>query len=90
MSTSKDTIQDIELEKLQKQDDELIGKGIGIAKLNEMSLSKFKNIISKHISAENNEDQWTFDYESYLSQIVFYYETPLQWGELFYNERWVK
>lgn len=66
-----------------------INKGREVAKENDMHLSKFKKEISKGLSTTNNEDQWTFDYQSYLYELSNgIYESPTDWAERYYHERW--
>lgn len=89
MNDSKETIQQMEFDEFYRDEELLICKGIHIARLHKMSLSKFKSIITPNISTKNDEDQWTFDYESYLLAISLGYEDPLIWGFEFYRERWI-
>lgn len=53
-------------------------------------LSKFKTFISQFIPTENDEDQWTFDYESfalanYRTEVLY---EPKDWAPEYYQERW--
>jgi len=80
-------------EDIEKQSNEFkneLQKGITIAKKNNINFSKFKQEIFKHLTSENNEDQWTFDYESYLVGIARskIFQTPTEWGKEYYYERW--
>ena len=88
--SAKDTLYQIEFDEMEKHDESLLCQGIKIARLHRMNLSAFKKIISPNISTENDEDQWTFDYESFLQAIAFGYEDPVIWGKGFYRERWIK
>lgn len=55
-------------------------------------LSKFKEFVSKYLKTENNEDQWTFDYESYAlhnASLREDYTEPLEeWTIDYYRDRW--
>jgi hypothetical protein len=52
-----------------------------------MNLTKFKKEISKLLETGNDEDQWTYDYESYLYSLASgYYSTPTEWGSEYYIE----
>lgn len=50
-----------------------------------VNLTRFKKDISKGLSI-NDEDQWTFDYESYLSHIsIGRFESPEEWAVDYYK-----
>lgn len=87
--SAKDTIYQAELDLFKKTDELRLCAGIEIARLHRMNLSEFKKIINQNISTENDEDQWAFDYESYLLSISIGYEDPVNWGKGFYQERWI-
>lgn len=78
-----------ELEEIKQEFDDKLSKGINVARTNNMSLSKFKKEIKKGLTTTNDEDQWTFDYESFLCAISNgVYESPTEWGKEYYFERW--
>ena len=56
----------------------------------EWPLSKFKAFVSTFLKTENDEDQWTFDYESFAlanyRAAKFY--APKEWAPEYYQERW--
>lgn len=63
----------------------------GVRKVSkEWPLSKFKTFVSTFLQTENNEDQWTFDYESFaLSAYRSKKEwEPKFWAPEYYQERW--
>ena len=82
-------IYDEDYEKAEIAYNAYINKGREVAKENDMRLSKFKKEISLGLSTINNEDQWTFDYQSYLYELSNgIYESPTQWAERYYFSRW--
>lgn len=79
-----------EIEAIETLHNATLNKGIIVAKANNMNLSKFKTEINKGLLTTNDEDQWTFDYESYLGSISGgIYVTPTEWGEEYYMDRWL-
>lgn len=78
-----------DIEKARVKFESELSKGIEVARNNGINLTKFKIEILKGLTSKNDEDQWTFDYESYLSAIARgNFQTPLEWGEEYYFERW--
>lgn len=74
---------------------EEINKGVKLAVRSGWGLSNFKRFISQFLLTENNEDQWTFDFESYcltLTSInpekLFQYTHPSNWAVEYYQDRW--
>jgi hypothetical protein len=64
-------------------------KGLEVAKANNMNLTKFKDEIKQGLLTANDEDQWTFDYESFLFSISNgIYEEPKEWAKEHYMDRW--
>ena len=64
-------------------------KGREVAQNNGVNLTKFKTQIRLGLLTEINEDQWTFDYESYLAAISRgKFLQPIDWGEDYYFGRW--
>ena len=58
-------------------------------------LSIFKRFVGQFLLTENDEDQWTFDYESYaLVMGRSTYEGgqmhPINWAPEYYQDRWDK
>lgn len=56
-------------------------------------LSQFKRFISQFLLTTNDEEQWTFDYESYAlamyaNKAVGLELHPMKWAPEFYQERW--
>ena len=83
-------IHEDEVDKLRAEEEFNITKGAEIAKNNGINLTKFKQEINKGLTTVNDEDQWTYDYESYL--LVLYrcetFISPIEWGSEFYPGRW--
>lgn len=50
--------------------------------------SSFKNFVSQFVLTENDEEQWQFDFESYVLSSANKYEHPGTWGLDYYNNRW--
>ena len=56
-------------------------------------LNKFKRFVSQFLMTKNDEDQWTFDYESYALSM---YRTkreelnlhPMHWAPDYFFDRW--
>tara|TARA_R110000851_G_scaffold45570_1_gene111452 strand:+ start:284 stop:622 length:339 start_codon:yes stop_codon:yes gene_type:complete len=77
----------------KKEQDNLI-KGLEIANKNLWGLTNFKRFIEQFLKTQNNEDQWTFDYESYCCQLSSLKEEkyewihPSNWAVEYYQERW--
>ena len=56
-------------------------------------LSKFKRFVSQFLTTTNNEEQWTFDYESYAlamyrTKVMIMQLHPMHWAPEYYQERW--
>ena len=81
---------DEDFEAIEQEFNNDLSKGISVARANNMNLTRFKKEIGEGLLTENNEDQWTFDYESYLcglsNGVVF--ESPKEWAEQYYFGRW--
>ncbi|MGK0447560.1 MAG: hypothetical protein ACJA2M_001337 [Polaribacter sp.] len=77
----------------KKEQDNLV-KGLEIANKNLWGLTNFKRFISQFLKTQNDEDQWTFDYESYCCQLSGLKEQkyewihPSNWAVEYYQERW--
>lgn len=82
-------ITEYDLEQAQREFNNTLSKGILVARKNNMNLTKFKKEVKKGLQAINNEDQWTFDYESYLCCISELYQSPIAWAEEYYFDRWL-
>ena len=79
--------EDIEKEVEQVNVDLL--KGRKVARSRGMRLSIFKQEVSLGLLTDNNEDQWTFDYESYLLALSRgKYQSPTNWAKEYYQGRW--
>ena len=82
-------IHDRDIEEMKIEEAFKIARGTDIAWNNNINLTKFKKEISKRLTTNNNEDQWTYDYSSYLlvlSNGIFI--NPIEWGKEFYPGRW--
>ena len=84
-----------ELEEINQIETDNLRYGIELANKYLWGLSNFKRFIAQFLKTENDEDQWTFDYESYclyltiLKKDVFLkYLHPSNWAVEFYQERW--
>ena len=78
-----------DIEKGEKEYEDELSNGRKVARKRGVSLTKFKIDIMKGLTTKNCEDQWTFDYESYLLTIARgKFQTPIDWGEGYYFERW--
>ena len=78
-----------DLESTEREHYATLDKGRKVARANDMNLTKFKNEIKQGLLTANNEDQWTFDYESYLGALSNgIYESPTEWAEQYYFGRW--
>jgi hypothetical protein len=78
-----------DLESTEREHYATLDKGREVARANNMNLTKFKNEIKQGLLTTNNEDQWTFDYESFLGAISNgIYESPTEWAEQYYFGRW--
>jgi len=79
-----------DIEKAGVEIEQNLQKGIDIARKHNINLTKFKQEISKHLTTKNDEDQWTWDYQSYLEGLArsTIFQTPIEWGKEFYYERW--
>lgn len=52
-------------------------------------LANFKEFISRFLKRQNDEDQWTFDYESYVLDLnEEKYEHPMIWAAEYYGKDW--
>lgn len=61
-------------------------KGRKVAEQNGMKFSCFKNEISKDVDLDNDEDQWVFDYQSYLLSIsTGNFDSPKNWAKEYYQ-----
>ena len=80
---------EISIKEFEKYDNELI-EGIKLANKYLWGLSNFKRFISQYLKTENDEDQWTRDYESYCLCLfgAKKYIHPGGWAEDYYQERW--
>lgn len=82
-------IEDFDLGKEEREFSAKMLKGTKVARANNMSLTKFKTEIEKGLLTTNDEDQWTFDYQSFLGAISNgIYESPTEWGKEYFNGRW--
>jgi len=82
-------IDDFDLEKEERKFSAKMLKGTKVARANNMNLTKFKTEIEKGLLTTNDEDQWTFDYQSFLGAISNgIYESPTEWAEEYFNGRW--
>ncbi|MCP4336255.1 MAG: hypothetical protein GY679_00170 [Mycoplasma sp.] len=74
-----------DLEIAEREHYATLDKGREVARSNNMNLTKFKNEIKQWPLTTNSEDQWTFDYESFLGAISNgIYKTPTKWAEQCY------
>jgi hypothetical protein len=82
------------LDFLAKKDEDIFNKGIDIANRHLWGLTNFKRFIAQFLKTQNNEDQWTFDYESYcfslgmLKEEKYKWIHPSNWAVEYYQERW--
>lgn len=81
-------------QELKDMDKKLI-KGIEIANSFKWGLSNFKRFVSQFLKTGNDEDDWTFDYESYCLQLTGIYPErlhryvhPSNWAADYYQDRW--
>jgi hypothetical protein len=82
-------IHEEELDEQEQKFNAEINRGLEVARQNNMNLSKFYKEIMQGLTTTNNEDQWTFDYESYLFAIANgIYVSPTYWGKDYYFGRW--
>jgi len=82
-------IDEFDLEKEEREFSAKMLKGTKVARANKMSLTKFKTEIEKGLLTTNDEDQWTFDYQSFLGAISNgIYENPTEWAEEYFDGRW--
>ena len=83
-------IDEEDIEKTGVEIEQNLQKGIDIARKHNINLTKFKQEISKHLTTKNDEDQWTWDYQSYLEGLarITIFQAPVEWGKEFYHERW--
>ncbi len=53
------------------------------------NFTNFKRFIGQFLKRQNNEDQWVFDYESWVLTLEEnYYEHPSKWAEEYFGEDW--
>ena len=51
--------------------------------------TNFKRFIGQFLIRKNDEDQWVFDYDSWVLTLKpDYYEHPSNWAEEFYGKDW--
>jgi hypothetical protein len=84
---------DIELtdQEIEKFDNELSEAVKAVSK--NYPLSNFKRFVSQYLLYTNDEDQWTFDYESYVlaiyrSKCEGIKQHPMNWAPEHYAENW--
>lgn len=78
-----------EFEEMYNEEHQHINNQVKIAVGYKWGLSDFKSFISKFLKRENNEDQWTHDYESWVLTLnEGEYEHPRKWAEDYYNADW--
>ena len=76
-------------EDLERVYDKDVVRGADVARANGVKLSGFKKDIKKYLKTANNEDQWTYDYESYLLNISDgRFIEPVIWGREYYFGKW--
>lgn len=81
-----------EIEQIMKQGNENLVKGIEIANKYSWGLTNFKRFISQFLKTESDEDQWTWDFESYCGQLTglkdYRWVHPMHWAVEYYQDRW--
>lgn len=84
-----------ELAEINQIETDNLRHGIELANKYLWGLSNFKRFISQFLKTENDEDQWTFDYQSYclwltiLKKDVFLRLLhPSNWAVEYYQDRW--
>jgi uncharacterized short protein YbdD (DUF466 family) len=84
-----DILEDIEFEfAYKKWQEQFEVKRKQAAKWN-WNFSNFKRFMSQFLKHTNNEDQWVFDYESYVEALnmeIYYH--PAMWAKEYFRERW--
>ncbi len=78
----------IEEEEIKKMMDFHMLIGGDMVRQNGMSFSLFKHEISNYLNDLPTEDDWVFDYQSYLLNNTCNYISPEEWGEDYYEDRW--
>ena len=79
---------------LDKKEQDNLKTGIKLANKYLWGLSNFKRFIAQFLKTNNDEDQWTFDYESYclylmsLKEQKYEWIHPSSWAVEYYQERW--
>jgi len=82
-------ITESDLEQAEQEFNADMLKGREVARANNMNLTKFKKEVMQGLLTTNDEDQWTFDYESYLGVLSNgIYKSPTSWAEDYYFGRW--
>jgi hypothetical protein len=87
----KDLMEDMDY--AAKQHEHNLCEGIKLVNKYKWNLSSFKRFVMQFLLTTNNEEQWTFDYESYA--LAMYSEGkhglalhPATWAREHYQERW--
>lgn len=86
----EEILDDMESEELEKQRLAEWKKKHHIAIRWNWNFTNFKRFASHFLKRNNNEDQWIFDYESWVDTLKLdgEYKHPSEWCEFYYQEDW--
>jgi hypothetical protein len=85
----EDILEDMEYEQFRNEFETEWKKKHQLAIKWNWNFTNFKRFISQFLKRKYNEDQWVFDYESYVDTLKpDRYEHPCKWAEFHYQEDW--
>ena len=60
----------LEYEEINKEMEKITCDGVVLASKNGINFTKFKAEVEPFLNRKNSEDQWVWDYEAYLCDII--------------------
>lgn len=85
----EDILEDMEYEELRNKYENDWKKKHQLAIQCKWNFTNFKRFISQFLKRNNNEDQWVFDYESWVDTLKpDRYEHPSKWAKFYYEKDW--
>jgi hypothetical protein len=80
-------MEEYEFEQIQKDHENKVIKGVKIATKNKITFKLFKEEVDLLIARHNTEDQWIFDYESFLCTLQENVKPSIyNWAEEYYDD----